>query len=30
MTMEIYAHVLPDIQRDAADFLGAPLHGKVR
>ena len=30
MTMEIYAHVLPDMQHAAADFLGALLHGKIR
>ncbi len=27
MTMEVYAHVLPDMQRDAASTLGALLHG---
>jgi len=27
MTMEIYAHVLPDMQADAAMALGAILHG---
>jgi integrase len=27
MTMEVYAHVLPDMQRDAATTLGALLHG---
>jgi integrase len=26
MTMEVYAHVLPDMQRDAAAKLGALLH----
>ena len=26
MTMEVYAHVLPDMQRDAADTLSAILH----
>lgn len=26
MTMEVYAHVLPDIQQDAAAALGALLH----
>jgi integrase len=29
MTLEVYAHVLPDMQREAADLLGALLHGKV-
>jgi integrase len=28
MTMEVYAHVLPDMQREAAATLGAILHGK--
>ena len=27
MTMEVYAHVLPDMQREAASTLGALLHG---
>jgi integrase len=27
MTMEVYAHVLPDMQREAAATLGALLHG---
>jgi hypothetical protein len=27
MTMEVYAHVLPDMQREAAARLGALLHG---
>jgi integrase len=27
MTMEVYAHVLPDMQQDAARRLGALLHG---
>jgi hypothetical protein len=27
MTMEVYAHVLPDMQQDAAAKLGALLHG---
>jgi integrase len=27
MTMEVDAHVLPDMQREAADTLGALLHG---
>jgi hypothetical protein len=27
MTMEVYAHVLPDMQQDAAARLGAILHG---
>jgi integrase len=27
MTMEVYAHVLPDLQRDAAAALGVLLHG---
>ena len=27
MTMEVYAHVLPDMQQDAATKLGALLHG---
>ena len=27
MTMEVYAHVLPDMQKDAAATLGALLHG---
>ena len=27
MTMEVYAHVLPDMQRDVAATLGALLHG---
>jgi integrase len=27
MTMEVYAHVLPDMQRDAAARIGALLHG---
>jgi integrase len=27
MTMGVYAHVLPDMQRDAAATLGALLHG---
>ena len=27
MTMEIYAHVLPDMQRQAATTIGALLHG---
>ena len=30
MTLEIYAHVLPDMQREAADTIGALLSGKVR
>jgi integrase len=30
MTMEVYAHVLPDMQQDAAATLDALLHGKVR
>ena len=30
MTLEVYAHVLPDMQREAADTIGAILHGKVR
>ena len=28
MTMEVYAHVLPDMQQEAADLLGALLHEK--
>jgi integrase len=28
MTLEIYAHVLPDMQQEAADTIGALLHGK--
>jgi integrase len=27
MTMEVYAHVLPDVQREAASALGALQHG---
>jgi len=27
MTMEVYAHVLPDMQQQAATALGALLHG---
>jgi integrase len=27
MTMEVYAHVLPDMQQDAAGRIGALLHG---
>jgi len=27
MTLNIYAHVLPDMQQDAATKLGALLHG---
>jgi hypothetical protein len=27
MTMDVYAHVLPDMQQDAAAKLGALLHG---
>lgn len=27
MTIEVYAHVLPDMERDAATTLGALLHG---
>lgn len=27
MTMEVYAHVLPDMQQDAAAKIGALLHG---
>jgi hypothetical protein len=27
MTMEVYAHVLPDMQQDAALKLGSLLHG---
>jgi hypothetical protein len=27
MTLEVYAHVLPDMQKDAAATLGALLHG---
>jgi integrase len=27
MTMEVYAHVLPDMQRDAASAIGSLLHG---
>jgi len=27
MTIEVYAHVLPDMQEDAASTLGAILHG---
>jgi len=30
MTMEVYAHVLPDMQREAATVLGDILFGKVR
>ena len=30
MTLEIYAHVLPDMQREAAETIGAILSGKVR
>ena len=30
MTMEIYAHVLPDMQEDAAATLGALLHPRER
>jgi Phage integrase family len=30
MTLEIYAHVLPDRQREAAETIGALLSGKVR
>jgi hypothetical protein len=29
MTMEVYAHVLPDMQKDAATALAAILHGRV-
>ena len=28
MTMEVYAHVLPDMQREAASTLSAILHGR--
>jgi integrase len=28
MTLEIYAHVLPDMQQEAADTIGAILHGR--
>ena len=28
MTLEVYAHVLPDMQQEAAATLGALLHGK--
>jgi integrase len=28
MTLEVYAHALPDMQRDAADRLGALLAGR--
>ncbi len=28
MTLEIYAHVLPDMQREAAQTIGAILSGK--
>ena len=28
MTMEVYAHVLPDMQQGAADRLAAVLHGR--
>jgi hypothetical protein len=27
MTIEVYAHVLPDMQKDAAAAVGALLHG---
>jgi hypothetical protein len=27
MTMDVYAHVLPDLQTDAAATLGGLLHG---
>jgi hypothetical protein len=27
MTMEVYAHVLPDMQKQAAVTMGAILHG---
>ena len=30
MTLEVYAHVLPDMQREAAETIGAILSGKVR
>jgi integrase len=30
MTLEVYAHVLPDMQQQAADTIGAILAGKVR
>jgi integrase len=29
MTMEVYAHVLPDMQKDAAATLGALLHAPL-
>jgi integrase len=29
MTMEVYAHVLPDMQKDAAATMGALLHRKA-
>jgi hypothetical protein len=28
MTMEVYAHVLPDMQKDAAAALGGLLYGR--
>ena len=28
MTLEVYAHVLPDMQQDAAVAMGALLHGR--
>ena len=27
MTLDVYAHVLPDMQREAAAMIGAILHG---
>jgi integrase len=27
MTFDVYAHALPDMQKDAATMMGAPLHG---
>jgi hypothetical protein len=28
MTLDVYAHVLPEMQRDAAALLGGLLHGR--
>ncbi len=30
MTMEVYAHVLPDMQRDAAATMGALLYSSIK
>jgi hypothetical protein len=27
MTLQVYAHVLPNVQREAADTIGGLLHG---